>query len=46
MGETTGAITGTPTESGKFSVSVYGVDTYGNMSNLITGTIEIEPASV
>ena len=46
MGETTGAITGTPTESGEFSVSVYGVDTYGNMSNVITGTIEIEPASV
>lgn len=45
LGETTGAITGTPTESGEFNVSVYGVDAYGNMSNVITGTIDIEPAS-
>ena len=41
LGETTGALTGTPTEAGKFEVAIYGIDTDGNYSNAFSGTIEI-----
>lgn len=41
MGESTGAITGTPTTAGSYNVSVYGLDAYGNMSQVISGTIVI-----
>lgn len=45
LNETTGAVTGTPTTAGTYSVAVYGLDAYGNMSAVQTGTIDIEPAS-
>jgi hypothetical protein len=38
---TTGAITGTPTTAGSYSVNVYGLDSDGNYSNAQTGTIVI-----
>lgn len=41
LNETSGAVTGTPTEAGSFNVSIYGVDKYGNYSNAFNGTIEI-----
>jgi hypothetical protein len=41
LGETTGAITGTPTTAGSYEVAIYGVDTNGNYSNAYTGTIVI-----
>lgn len=41
LNATTGAVTGTPTESGSFNVSIYGVDKYGNYSNAFNGTIVI-----
>lgn len=41
LNETTGEITGTPIEAGKYNVSIYGVDKYGNYSNAYNGTISI-----
>lgn len=41
LNETSGAITGTPTEAGSFNVSIYGVDAHGNYSNAFSGTIVI-----
>lgn len=38
---TTGAVTGTPTKAGNYSVNVYGLDSDGNYSNAQTGTIVI-----
>lgn len=38
---TTGAITGTPTTAGSYSVNVYGLDSDGNYSNAQKGTIVI-----
>ena len=37
-------ITGTPTVEGSFDVMVYGLDQYGNMSNVISGTIVVSGA--
>ena len=45
LNASSGAVTGTPTVAGSYSVSVYGLDTYGNMSDIQTGTIVISPAS-
>nr|DAL31253.1 MAG TPA_asm: Putative Ig domain protein [Caudoviricetes sp.] len=44
LNETTGAVTGEPTEAGTYNVSVYGIDKYGNYSNAYNGTIEIAAA--
>ena len=41
LNETSGAITGTPTEAGSYNVSIYGVDAHGNYSNAFSGTIVI-----
>ena len=41
LNETSGAITGTPTEAGSYNVSIYGVDANGNYSNAFSGTIVI-----
>lgn len=38
-----GTVTGIPTVAGSYSVSVYGLDIYGNMSDIQTGTIVINP---
>ena len=39
LNETSGAITGTPTEAGSYNASIYGVDAHGNYSNAFSGTI-------
>lgn len=44
LNESTGALTGTPTNEGTYNVSIYGVDKYGNYSNAFSGTIEIAAA--
>lgn len=41
INESTGAVTGTPTTAGSYSVNVYGIDAYGNYSNPQSGTIVI-----
>lgn len=41
LNPTTGAITGTPTETGNYHVSVYGIDKYGNYSDAFSGDIVI-----
>lgn len=41
IGETTGSITGTPTEAGTFAVKVYGIDANGNYSDAKEGNIVI-----
>lgn len=41
LNATTGAVTGTPTTSGSYSVNVYGIDSNGNYSNAQSGTIVI-----
>lgn len=41
----TGAISGTPTVAGTFSVTVLGKDTYGNYANPVTRNLVIAPAS-
>lgn len=45
INETTGAVTGTPTTAGSYSVNIYGLDSNGNYSNAQKGTIVISPAS-
>lgn len=44
LNETSGKITGTPTEAGTYNVSIYGIDKYGNYSNAFSGTIVIAEA--
>lgn len=39
-----GKISGTPTEAGSFSVSIYGIDAHGNYSNAYSGDIVIAEA--
>lgn len=41
LNATSGKVTGAPTETGLFNVSIYGVDKYGNYSNAFNGTIVI-----
>lgn len=41
LNPTTGAITGTPTVTGNYHVSVYGIDKYGNYSNAYSDDIVI-----
>ena len=41
LNATTGAVTGTPTTAGSYSVNVYGIDSKGNYSNAQKGTITI-----
>ena len=41
LNATSGAVTGTPTTAGSYDVTIYGYDTYGNMSDARKGTIVI-----
>jgi hypothetical protein len=44
LNKTTGAVTGTPTTAGTYSVNIYGIDSNGNYSNAQKGTITIATA--
>lgn len=44
LNKTTGAVTGTPTTAGTYSVNIYGIDSNGNYSNAQKGTITIAAA--
>lgn len=45
LNASSGAVTGTPTVAGTYSVTIYGIDAYGNYSLAQTGSIVIAPAS-